>query len=625
MFTGKNNSIFLLVTILLLIPTAPGISSSVNFSVDTGPIVRFERNGHYYQTINLALPWHEARDYCSGLDGYLVTISSLEENQFVYEMGGGWLGATDEASEGIWAWVSGEPWGFENWAPGEPNNCCPPEYCGGDGCSPENYLNFWGDPYNGEWNDVPNGDSTFICEWETEPPTNPTFSANLTENTISDMWEWPDGAVLTLTIDHPGTPKSPDYTETKIYYPDNATRFVLGAFRLQIGDLVTLTDGNTTKSTTVANVSITEINVENDTISGTADPFTAVEVKVWAAGLSRFVQADENGNWLADFSVPGSQDNEGQTYDIHAGDNGRVRIDDDDGDRTTEYYHVNYTLTRIEAYPDMDRIGGGQWPLGATVTIEIDDPVTPQNPDYIDNVMVGMTEDPFQTWFDMDINGYDLKTGDVITAMDGTSIKQLIVGNLMITAFDLDADMVYGVAEPNQTGDVFVGNRQGGSRYLTADQEGNWSANFAVPGDWDGEWEIVDLHPGSRIISSFYDEDVDATVYDRTAGSTIYGTVYLIAPAPENVMAGVLIEACTSENFCRIDLTDWSGNYRLNGLPAGIYNIRAIPPGTNLPGNLGPIDISSDEILYGQDIIVPEPPLPPPQMQSSLHTQAEAR
>lgn len=168
MFIRKYKFILLSGFVTLLVFSSLGFGSSVAQFIDTDPLVQFEENGHYYQAIYSPLSWHDARDYCAGLDGHLVTISSDAENQFVYEMlRWSWLGATDEVSEGNWLWVTGEPWEYENWAPGEPNNCCPPEYCGGDSCTPENFLGFWGDPYTGEWNDVPYGVSNFICEWDT--------------------------------------------------------------------------------------------------------------------------------------------------------------------------------------------------------------------------------------------------------------------------------------------------------------------------------------------------------------------------------------------------------------------------------------------------------------------------
>jgi putative multiple sugar transport system substrate-binding protein len=105
---------------------------------------------------------------------------------------------------------------------------------------------------------------------------------------------------------------------------------------------------------------------------------------------------------------------------------------------------------------------------------------------------------------------------------------------------------------------------------------------------------------------------IDTGYYNASDFTRITGTIYLTSAAPENAMAGVMVEACTSGNFCQTTMSDGSGNYRVNGLQAGTYNLRAIPPGSNLPGRLGPITISSVETLSGQDIIVSEPPLPPP-------------
>ena len=33
-----------------------------------------------------------------------------------------WLGGVDYFQEGTWQWASGDPWGFESWHEGEPNN-----------------------------------------------------------------------------------------------------------------------------------------------------------------------------------------------------------------------------------------------------------------------------------------------------------------------------------------------------------------------------------------------------------------------------------------------------------------------------------------------------------------------
>jgi thiol-disulfide isomerase/thioredoxin len=82
--------------------------------------------GHDYQRIDVPMTWQEAKEYCERHGGHLATATSAEENQFIYENFGSdhvcWLGATDEENEGTWKWVTGEPWEYENWFEGEPNN-----------------------------------------------------------------------------------------------------------------------------------------------------------------------------------------------------------------------------------------------------------------------------------------------------------------------------------------------------------------------------------------------------------------------------------------------------------------------------------------------------------------------
>ena len=124
----------------------------------------YEFNGHMYQVVDTQMNYYEAVAYCSQEGAHLVTITSSAENSFVSSLPPfesiGWLGATDEAVEGTWQWVTGEPFSYTNWAPGEPTNA------GLDG-SPENALSFWGPSYPGQWNDVPTWVlRPFVCEYD---------------------------------------------------------------------------------------------------------------------------------------------------------------------------------------------------------------------------------------------------------------------------------------------------------------------------------------------------------------------------------------------------------------------------------------------------------------------------
>jgi len=112
-------------------PTLTGFTSQQNY------------NGHsYYRSTGNAF-WTDARTACSNMGGYLVTVTSAAENNFIFSLWpSGWIGLTDEVNEGVWRWVTGEPYSYSSWNPGEPNNA-----------GNEDYIQFVG---GGKWNDLPN-------------------------------------------------------------------------------------------------------------------------------------------------------------------------------------------------------------------------------------------------------------------------------------------------------------------------------------------------------------------------------------------------------------------------------------------------------------------------------------
>ena len=81
-----------------------------------------------YEIIPWTTGWYTAKADAEARGGHLATITSEEEWNTICqlfspgELKGTWLGATDAKSEGIWQWVTGEPFTYARWSAGEPNN-----------------------------------------------------------------------------------------------------------------------------------------------------------------------------------------------------------------------------------------------------------------------------------------------------------------------------------------------------------------------------------------------------------------------------------------------------------------------------------------------------------------------
>ena len=100
-------------------------------------------NGHCYEAVLYpGLSWYDAKAACEARGGHLATITSADENAFVFSLvsdnnafwildvfGNGlgpWLGGYQE--DGVqppdsgWKWVTGEPFVYTNWEDGQPGD-----------------------------------------------------------------------------------------------------------------------------------------------------------------------------------------------------------------------------------------------------------------------------------------------------------------------------------------------------------------------------------------------------------------------------------------------------------------------------------------------------------------------
>lgn len=143
-------------------------------------------NGHAYRFVNSLVDFLKAKEDASkasqlgGVDGYLVTSTSEQENDFIkfalnhYDFDS-WLAASDSVTEGDWYWVAGPENGQKFWEGGPIVN---------GGHAVNNAFNFWngGEPNNagedgedcgvvygnsnGVWNDATcGGEAGYIIEY----------------------------------------------------------------------------------------------------------------------------------------------------------------------------------------------------------------------------------------------------------------------------------------------------------------------------------------------------------------------------------------------------------------------------------------------------------------------------
>lgn len=141
-------------------------TDTLEVSLVEGTEVFFVDNGHLYQFVSGNFNWSAAQAAAAartayGVSGYLATITSLAENNFVYQRisGDGWLGTTDQETEKTWKWITGPEAGtayyneatrqpisgrYNGWADSEPN-----DYGDGEDCG---YMYA---TQGGAWNDYP--------------------------------------------------------------------------------------------------------------------------------------------------------------------------------------------------------------------------------------------------------------------------------------------------------------------------------------------------------------------------------------------------------------------------------------------------------------------------------------
>lgn len=162
------------------------LQRTVNFSLGSG--LQYPGTGHFYEFVPSPLiNWTDAKNGADGktyygLQGYLVTVTSQAESDFILgklEGKQGWIGGSDSLVQTEWRWVTG-PEGLEdggngrhfsnngtpvggnfvNWMPGQPDNSGDAVYFIGKVS--------WQGSVPSKWDDVPVTETSFMQGYVTE-------------------------------------------------------------------------------------------------------------------------------------------------------------------------------------------------------------------------------------------------------------------------------------------------------------------------------------------------------------------------------------------------------------------------------------------------------------------------
>ena len=86
-------------------------------------------DGTCYKTVSTGITFDQCDAACASEGASMLCIESSSQNTFIYDiLGGGWVGLTDRATEGVFEWYEGCDSSFIEW------NCewsCTAAVCGG--------------------------------------------------------------------------------------------------------------------------------------------------------------------------------------------------------------------------------------------------------------------------------------------------------------------------------------------------------------------------------------------------------------------------------------------------------------------------------------------------------------
>ena len=170
---------------------------------------------------------------------------------------------------------------------------------------------------------------------------------------------------------------------------------------------------------------------------------------------------------------------------------------------------MNNAGVRFDAWFQEGHISAYDWPVSSTLTLNIDDPATADNPDYSTTSDVAVAPwDANSSVAEFYLNGaYTITPGMTVSVTGAGRTKDLLISNLAVTDVNFTQDTVSGTAENNQV--LWMYMPSSCCRNFSADAGGVWSVDYKVVGS--GGEPIADIKAGSNGTINATDTDGDNT------------------------------------------------------------------------------------------------------------------
>ncbi len=152
----------------------------------------------------------------------------------------------------------------------------------------------------------------------------------------------------------------------------------------------------------------------------------------------------------------------------------------------------------ISANPVWNSVAASGMPIGTvlTLTVSVTDTILYTSPPA---TVIEWPDNPGDISARFDMMGFDIQAGQALDVFNVEVSTVYTVTNFTITDVDPISDTVAGISTPSVEVQVCAGTPDGcAMRFPTADEAGNWLADFSKPGPRPDELEIVDIMPGSN-------------------------------------------------------------------------------------------------------------------------------